>query len=411
MKSLETLEVSSPQDILTPSLFQRLRSTKNLSLYGSAISPKNLAIHRKTIPNIKSLQSFEIIDTSQILLIPNLLSSVLRPENVTCLGFKIQARNPIHYKSFSRLKWALKPFRSLKKFSLIIEKNPAKINILEVLQSLPLEDLNLNLIVEEEFLTNLGSLIAGFHELKVLKLRIKSLRKKEDVDGGLVNFLRSLKNLSLLQVLSLNFLKSTKEDHLIKGDNKAMIALSDSLISLENLTELDFESSGMNYAGNIKLIVQALFERAALMRKISFGFERQDLAVEDLMDVVQIVKEAKGLEELGLRGLKIDNVKFIDRLMKGILKAERLRMLDLKGAIIEVKKNYWLEIMERILGKKGFERYEGNEMIFKDKGKVDKVIDLVEVFKRNRNLQRVDMDHGMKKYFRNLESFIREKWN
>ena len=128
------------------------------------------------------------------------------------------------------------------------------------------------------------------------------------------------------------------------------------------------------------------------------------------MALVQITKEAKGLEELGLRGLKIDNVKFIDRLVQVILEAEKLRELDLKGGIIGIKRGFLLEIMEKILGKKGLERYEGNEMMFKDKGKVGKVIDLVEVFKKNRSLKRVEVDKGMKKYLKNLESFIREKW-
>jgi hypothetical protein len=392
-------------------LFKRLGSIENLTLHGPAISPRNSLDHKKTFPFVKHLKALEIIDAPKISSITNILTSIQNPERVTCLGFNVWPRNLIDYKSFSQLKWALKPFKFLKKFSFIVENSPTNINMLEVLQDLPLEELSLSLVIKEGgYLAPLGSLIGGFQSLKMLKLTFKTLNKSNEDPTDLVDFLRNIKNLTRLQVLCIHIQRNTTEEINKTGVDKSILALSDSLLALRDLSELDFECNEASYRGNVKFLLKALLERAPVMKKFALRLNREELTAEDLMSIAQLIKEMKGLEELGLRRLKILDAKFLQRFWQMILETTRLKILDLSGGLIGVNKAFFLEILESILGKKGIEKFVGNEMLFMEKGKVRKVIDLGEVVKKNESLKRVEVGGGLKKYLRNQESFIVEKW-
>jgi len=411
-KSLETLELSCPQDILTPCLFKRLVNIKNLMLHGSSISPKNALEHKKSFPLMKNLTALEMINIPKISSIIHILASIWNPERVMCLGFKLCARNPIDYNSFSQLKWMLRHFRFLKKFSLVIENSLINISILEVLQELPLEELNLGLTIKEGgYLTPLGSLIGGFKGLKMLKLTLQTPSNYGEDQNDLVNFLRNIKNLTQLHGLYLHIQRMPIEEiPKTTGVDKAIFALSEALLTLKNLIELDFECSEVSYRGNVKFLVKGLLERAPKMKKFALGFNREELTIEDLIEIIQLIREMKDLEELGLRGLKVLDAKFLLRLWRVIVEETRLKILDWSRGVIGVNKGFFLEILERTLEKKGIEKFVGNGMAFVGKGRTEEVIDLVEVVKRNESLKKMEVSGSLKKYLRNQEGFILEKW-
>jgi len=277
------------------------------------------------------------------------------------------------------------------------------LEVLDSLQSRPIEELSLGFKVKKEEISALGAFIGKLTRLRVLKLEVNSSLQHTESDI-LICLLQSFSQLRCLEALDLrmNMKRPRTDPKMMKG---VLCAFAKMISCLPRLQELSFKFSRGDYSGEMEHLLGSLTMMASNLKRLELDFESTKFEV---MGLIELLLNSKLIEVLTLRGLMVSDQRVLEALSRLISGAKKLRSLDLSEIVVERENERFLGMLEGMWMKKGLERFYCKGTMTVDSEESGK--DLGEILKGIDYLDLLKMSNGVWKFIVKDERFFNYKW-
>jgi len=363
-----------------------------------------------------SLQKLELLFPANLQLINSLLSNIPNPKEISCLGLQIED------KAMQTVKPSVEDITKFTNFlnkCTELEHLNLKFSIwidifsdFNILQSAKLKSLELNIQIDEEkHYIILGSFLRKLTNLEKLTILILNSSWADIFLNGFVTFNNDIAQLNNLNKLDIWcwLLGSTQSSKV----PQIMTILANSIRSLKQLEELDLRNTEIDYENELGVFVQCLKEKSSQLKRLRLEFKDQKLKEQDLVDFAKTIQKCEKLEELDLKGLRIESSECFELFLKALSVAKKLKVLNLRNlSIPETEPINIISMLKNVLTRKGFERilFEANWGSKASERFKDYQLIFGEIFKKNHQLKSVSIPVFMfqdVKYASQLNEF---KW-
>jgi len=408
-KLLQRVEINFFSGFLVLSVFRKLKYIKQICLICTPEYDENFKIWlqlHKSFSLAHKLEALEFFGMGiiQVAGLCTVLMAIPNPQNVTSLALNT---NPREYQACQQLSKALSSFKSLTKLALRLHQGVKKLGmILEAVKDCPLRDLDLYIRIPKEDMNFLGSFLGKLSQLRTLGLVIETSLAEND-EKHLIPWLEKIKNLVFLKSIEMKIIPRFVMNWILNG---VISSLGEGLVELKDLERLKFEFPMGNYKDELGCLMKSLQNSGGKMKTLSLDLVQQQLGGESKEELVKYLKGAERLEELELKSLMIEDKGFGEILKEEIVGMKRLKELRLDRILVLEGRDIYLEMLEKVIERKGFEVYSGEWSEMKGNVERKRKIEMREAIKKNRWLKEVKVPMSVKNEFENFETLYLNKW-
>jgi len=243
------------------------------------------------------------------------------------------------------------------------------------------------------------------NKLEFLHLNVIFHIRKNITEWNEILFFDSLSKLTQLKTLCLDF-QNTE----IFGFPSAILPFAETIRKLPHLKKISFRDKQGNYKAEFTNLVSALVTKAVNLTELELDFQSGIAITDHIETFIQMIPLMTSVEILTIQNLSIPLpttfVNFLDAL--GLCR--NLRIINLGGLQATIENQIFIEKIEVIITRKGFESFSCTGPVKVIKKRELKYQSLNRILERNPKFKKFEIVTFNGRVFGHLSKLVEQKW-